>query len=228
MISSLNCIAINPQWHDEFFLSFPLGLATIVSIIKQLGHNVQVVDFDAERLGDDYKIKLLDRITPKSNIVLLTGMITSYGRILQLSEMVKSIIPDCIVILGGSLATTAPDSVLKKLSVDIFVIGEGDKTIELLLEAIQSETSLRNVSGIKIKEDDDIFLLLILHPQILLKHLGLVMNYSQCIFILIFIRSQGVAFKYILLKDALIRVHIVTESQGIKFDIDWSTKWLRK
>lgn len=156
-MAALNCIAINPQWHDEFFLSFPLGLATIVSVIEQLGHNVQVVDFDADRLDDDHKIILLDRITPKPKIVLLTGMITNYRRILKLSEMVKSIIPDSIVILGGSLATTAPDSVLKKLRVDIFVVGEGETTIKLLLGSIMSKTPLRNVPGIKVKEGHNIF-----------------------------------------------------------------------
>jgi len=89
----VNYVAINPQWHDQFFLSFPLGLATIVSIVKRDGHGVRVVDFDAERMSDGEKKVLLGGIRPEPEVVLLTGMITNYLRIKKLSETVKSVWP---------------------------------------------------------------------------------------------------------------------------------------
>lgn len=156
-MSKLNCIAINPQWHDEMFLSLPLGLATIVAIVKSEGHNVQVIDFDAKRIPDDGKIAHLSKITPKPDVLLLTGMITTYNRIYNLAKMTKLLWPDCITILGGSLATTAPDSILKKLDIDIFVIGEGDDIIKLLLEALSSKSSFENVPGVKFKNLNNIF-----------------------------------------------------------------------
>lgn len=107
----LNCIAINPQWHDEYFLSFPLGIATIVSIVKLAGHNIQVVDFDAVRYEEDRKAAVLSGVSTKADVVLLTGMITNYKRIRDLSSLIKKMYIHCIVILGGSLATTAPDSI---------------------------------------------------------------------------------------------------------------------
>lgn len=153
----LNCIAINPQWHDEYFLSFPLGIATIVSIVKLAGHNIQVVDFDAVRYEEDRKAAVLSGVSTKADVVLLTGMITNYKRIRDLSSLIKKMYIHCIVILGGSLATTAPDSILKKMDIDVFVIGEGDETIKILLETLSSKSSLRSVPGIKIKDNDNIY-----------------------------------------------------------------------
>ncbi len=135
-------------------MSFPLGLATIVAIVKQQGHEVQVIDFDVNRTCN--KKAFLEKITPIPDVVMLTGMITNYVRVRELAEIVKLIWPNTILILGGSLSTTAPVSILNRLDVDIFVIGEGDETIKWCMEAISSGESLERVSGIKIKKGNKI------------------------------------------------------------------------
>jgi len=152
-MKKLSCVAVNPQWSDENFLSFPLGLATIVSIIQSKGHDVRVFDFDAQRLDDIKKTEFLSRVDSNPDIVLLTGMITNYSRIKSLSKIARKIWPNTHIILGGSLATTAPDSVLKNIDADVFVLGEGDEKIVWLLDAIANRKSFKKVPGIKIKEN---------------------------------------------------------------------------
>src|SRR3990172_9367527 len=128
----LHCLAINPQWYDEYFLSFPLGLATIVAVIKREGFSVDVVDFNANRAHGDNKKEVLKNYR-EPDIVLLSGMITTFVRVRELVQIVRKLWPNSIIILGGGLASTAPDAILKKVDADIYVIGEGDeKIIEVL------------------------------------------------------------------------------------------------
>ena len=102
-------LAINPQWNDEYFLSFPLGIATIVSIVSRAGYDVSVIDFDANR-SEDPGATL--KSIPKPEIILLTGMITTYKKIQYYCDILKKIWPDVHIVLGGGLATTAPDEIL--------------------------------------------------------------------------------------------------------------------
>lgn len=154
----MKCLAINPQWYDDLFLSFPLGLSTIVSIVMKEGHQVSVVDFDANRIEDNDKEKFLKELKIKPDIVLLTGMITNYSRIQFLGNAVKKIWPDSRIILGGSLASTAPDQILLNIKADIFVVGEGDETIKEILKVIESKSlSLNSIPGIKFRVEDRIY-----------------------------------------------------------------------
>lgn len=152
----LHCLAINPQWYDEYFLSFPLGLATIVAVIKREGFSVDVVDFNANRAHGDNKKEVLKNYR-EPDIVLLSGMITTFVRVRELVQIVRKLWPNSIIILGGGLASTAPDSILKKIDADIYVIGEGDEKIVEVLNAIESKSSLKEVSCIKLKNGNNIY-----------------------------------------------------------------------
>lgn len=153
----MNCVAINPQWHDEMFLSFPLGLATIVSIAKNNGHNVQVVDFDAERCEDDCKIDILLKHCSEADVVFLTGMVTNYSRVKKMAAIARQSWPSSVIILGGSLATTSPCSILSRIDADIFVIGEGDEKIIWILQELEAGGDLKKIPGIKLKEKGGIY-----------------------------------------------------------------------
>jgi radical SAM superfamily enzyme YgiQ (UPF0313 family) len=153
----MKCLAINPQWYDEHFLSFPLGLSTIVSIVRNNGHDIRVVDFDAQRCGDEDKERLLSGIHPEPDVILLTGMITNYSRIKKLAAIARKVLPNSLIVLGGSLATTSPDIVLKNIDADIFVMGEGDEKIVWLFNALKAGKDIKSVPGLKIKEGGAIY-----------------------------------------------------------------------
>lgn len=150
----LKCIVINPQWYDDLFLSFPLGLATITAILKREGYDTIVIDFDAQRIRDEETEVFLQKIGMMPDVVLVGGMVSNYRRIKKIIHDVKLVWPQSIVILGGSLATTAPEQILKMLGADIFVIGEGEETIKLCLEAIAGNHSFMKIPGIKIRKYD--------------------------------------------------------------------------
>ncbi|PWR72853.1 B12-binding domain-containing radical SAM protein [Methanospirillum lacunae] len=154
-------LAINPQWNDEYRLSFPLGIATIVSIVKHAGYDISVIDFDANRT--DNPSESLNCI-PRPEIILLTGMITTYKRVRYYCDLLKKKWPESYIIVGGGLATTAPDEILKRINADIYVIGEGDEIILPLIDSLLKKGNLAQVKGIKYNNNGTIFLTPPLNP----------------------------------------------------------------
>jgi len=144
-------LAINPQFHEEKYLSFPLGLGTIAAIVRRKGLDVRVLDLDAVR-RDDVRAAL-GEIDFEPDIVLLSGMITQYKRIVELAAAARELWPGAVSILGGSLATTAPDNILRTIPSDVFVMGEGDEIIGALLDELSAGGSLERVGGIKYIEE---------------------------------------------------------------------------
>ncbi|MDD5616298.1 MAG: cobalamin B12-binding domain-containing protein, partial [Candidatus Methanoperedens sp.] len=107
---------------------FPLGLSYIARMLLNAGHKVEILDINALRLT---KEETTDKIkASKFDLVGLTGLVTEYSQIKWLASQFKEFHPDNIIILGGGLATLAPELVLKKLDIDIVVIGEGEETIK--------------------------------------------------------------------------------------------------
>jgi len=143
-------LAINPQWNDEYRLSFPLGIATIISIVSRAGYDVKVIDFDANRTETPGATL---KEVPEPEIILLTGMITTYKRIQYYCDILKKKWPDADIVVGGGLATTAPDEILQRINADIFLIGEGDEIILPLIDAILKNDNLSEVNGLKYKEN---------------------------------------------------------------------------
>ncbi len=84
-------------------------------------------------------------------------MITHFRNIQDLTKTIKSVWPDCIIIIGGSLPTTAPTCILEKIDADIYFIGEGDERIKTVLQYIGSKKSLKDIPGLKIKTETGIF-----------------------------------------------------------------------
>lgn len=145
----LNCIAINPQWYDEYFIRFPHGLATICAIVKEMGHDISVIDFDANRLPDHQKEEYLRKYA-EPDVVLLTGMISSYARLVTLVSIVRKVWGNTYLILGGGLSSTAPDSILMDINADLYVIGEGDEVIRKILSCYRDLDCLRMIPNLKI------------------------------------------------------------------------------
>lgn len=131
---------------------FPLGLGYIASVLLNAGHKVEVLDINAYRFTREEtfeQIKIL-----KFDIVCLTGLVTEYSQIKWLASQFKEFHPDKTIVLGGGLATLAPEIVLKNSVIDIVVIGEGEETIKELVNGIQEGNSLNEINGIVFKEKD--------------------------------------------------------------------------
>jgi len=142
-------LLINPPVREYLpVTTLPIGLCYIASCLKK--EHVRILDIQAMRYSEEElrsKIKYANE-----DIFLFGGLITTYNFLKKISFMIKKYHPDKKLIVGGTLAS-ASEIVLKKTKTDIVVHGEGELTIQDLLNNLDN---LEKVKGISFKKDNRI------------------------------------------------------------------------
>lgn len=132
---------------------FPIGPGYIATAIHDAGHDLTIYDLDALRPSDKEIEKYIKNV--KCDVVAMGCMVTGYRYVKKLCRVVKKYhqVP---IIIGNSVATSIPETLLNKTQADIGVIGEGDVTIVELLQALDKKTPLENVKGIFFRKGKEI------------------------------------------------------------------------
>lgn len=133
---------------------FPLGIAYIAQMLLNTGNEVEVLDINAHRFTQEETIEKIRAST--FDIVCLTGLVTEYLQVKWLARQIRKFHPDTKIVLGGGLATIAPELVLEKSDIDIVVLGEGEETMKELINTIKTGKPLSNIDGIWFKEKESI------------------------------------------------------------------------
>lgn len=145
----MKVLLINPPIRlvDEHPPNFPTGIAIIAAIIREMGHEVKVIDLNAQR-----KIKEQVKEIPFEDyeIIGLGSLVSTYKYVKWLIPVIKNKNPKAKIIVGNSLAVV--DDYLIKLGVDVVVRGEGDETIKEVVKALESKKSLAKIKGITYKK----------------------------------------------------------------------------
>jgi anaerobic magnesium-protoporphyrin IX monomethyl ester cyclase len=145
-------LLINPpirEWAEPN--CFPLGLGYIAAILEQEGHEIEVMDINAYRWIQaevEEKIK-----KAKFDAVGIGAIVTVYKYVKWLISTLKKYHPQKKVIVGGSVATSVPKTLLERTAADIAVIGEGEETVRELFRALEKEDDLSAVNGIWFKDE---------------------------------------------------------------------------
>ena len=130
---------------------YPVGLGYIASAIARTNHEVQIVDMDTRRMTFEEleaEMRSLD-----FDVVGFGCIVTGYKIVKRLASLAKRVNPDAAVIVGNSVASSVPETLLAKTEVDVAVIGEGDETIVELLHCLEDRGDLKTVKGICFRED---------------------------------------------------------------------------
>ncbi len=134
----------------------PLGLAYIAAVLEKKGYKVRIVDMPPLKLNIKELENYVKKYTP--SVVGITCVAANYAYCIRISEIIKAILPKCIVIVGGPHVTFIPDITLKKFpSIDIVIRGEGEITMLEVVRTIErygyDANRLRCVKGIHFKTD---------------------------------------------------------------------------
>lgn len=123
-------------------LSNPLGLLSIGSHLKRVGHNVKIFDRCVD--GSSLK-KVLDDFRPD---IVGVSVMSSRGikDAVKVSKAVKE--RNICVAWGGQMPSMQPELVLENDFVDYVMIGEGEFTFEELIEAVEHKREIESVDGI--------------------------------------------------------------------------------
>jgi len=151
----MDILVINPPLRlSDKPRHIPHGLAILANIIiEKLGICPIFLDINAHRYSEAETEKIIK--DTDFDVVLMGGLAPTYGRIVSLSNTIRSINPEAKIIAGGSAAMCMPDVLLKNSEVDVVCTGEGEITIVELLNRLEKHQSaqLNDIAGICYKEN---------------------------------------------------------------------------
>lgn len=146
----------------------PLGLAILASVLLNKHHKVNVIDGIVENIDNlmpfDEELfvnglsenELISRIGNDVDIIGFSCMFTvDWIYLSDLINKVAEFFPHAKIIAGGEHVTALPDLCFEQCpSLLACVLGEGEETITELVDAIELNTNLQNVSGIIYRNTD--------------------------------------------------------------------------
>jgi anaerobic magnesium-protoporphyrin IX monomethyl ester cyclase len=129
----------------------PLGLAYLAAVAEKEGHEITVIDCQAEHLTYDLFRARITQQTPEAIGVTATTLL--YKSAMTLIDIAKEAHPNAPTMLGGSHGTFWDENALKEYpTLDIVVRREGETTFLELLEKLEHNQPLTDVQGITYRE----------------------------------------------------------------------------
>lgn len=138
---SLRVALVNPIMSRDSEMS--LGLLYVAEAAERAGHEVRVLDTGFSS-SDAHLWPELERFEP--DVVGFTVMSVTYPQALRIAREVKRR-TGAKVVMGGPHATLYPSDVAREEAVDAAVVGDGDLSFPMLLDAIEHERT-REIPGV--------------------------------------------------------------------------------
>lgn len=129
----------------------PLGLAYIGGVLERDGHGLKLIDGPAEGKSFEDVVRVVEKMSPDA-VILNTSTIT-FGEDLELTDLIKDVLPETKTVHVGTHVTTFPKDTLKYEAVDFVVVGEPEYTTRDLMVTLENGDDLRDVKGLGYKEN---------------------------------------------------------------------------
>lgn len=153
-LDGLKVMLIVPDDHYRKKL-MPLGPGYIATAMQRCGIDVVLKDF-AVYMHDDIEIaKVL--VQSGIKIFAMGALYPMVREVERICSIIRAVVPDATIILGGSLPSPIPEFVLRRTDADVATIGEAEITIVNLMDALAGNRSLEDVQGIAYIADGEFF-----------------------------------------------------------------------
>ena len=127
----------------------PLGLAHIASVLIKEGHDVSIIEVNADRYSDNQLLRIIRNYKPKPDIIGIGGIVSTYKYVKWLTNEIKTIYSGIPVVIGGSVGSSIPELILKHTPADIIVDKEGENTmLQIVTNLDGGNMDLSGVPGI--------------------------------------------------------------------------------
>lgn len=126
----------------------PLGLELVAAACQEAGHEVRIIDLQAETHRDYFRI--VDQWQPDV-IAYSCNYLANVPEILDLAKATRTKLPKSLIVVGGHSASFTAQELLEHGggALDCILKGEGEPVMTALLEAAQSDrASLHKVPGV--------------------------------------------------------------------------------
>ncbi len=131
----------------------PIALLYVGGALKKAGYDVKVVHCCIDNLKNEAQQILKDNPLFVGFSVIL-GWHTTLAA--HLSQEIKRQSPNTKIVWGGVHPSLCPELCIKEDYIDIVVIGEGERIIVGLADALKNKKDLNNVSGLMFKHNHKI------------------------------------------------------------------------
>jgi len=133
--------------HDKSIFRFPpLGLGYIVSYLRQ--HSISASLIDCTFLTEKEALERIENSAPK--IVGIYSMFSMKRPAIRMAKLLKNKYE--MLVAGGPLPTVCPRDFLEDF--DVVAVGEGERTMLELVQAVEEHRSLSTVRGIVYKKQN--------------------------------------------------------------------------
>jgi anaerobic magnesium-protoporphyrin IX monomethyl ester cyclase len=154
--TTLKVTLVNPPYpsnahsHPPFI---PLGLAYLGAVAEKAGHQVSIIDCQAEKLSYDTFRQRITKVP--SDVVGVTSTTLLYNSAKKIMETAKEEHPKAVNMIGGSHVSFWDENALSECpSIDVVVRREGELTFLELLQRIESEKNFAGVLGSTFRGSD--------------------------------------------------------------------------
>lgn len=130
-----------------------LGLAYLAAVVRDGGHEVHIVDAKLDRLG--FRKAVSRVVALKPDVLGVTAMTHEIRHVAIFANEIKRLLPDLLVVVGGSHVNATVAETLTEFSVfDFGAYGEGEHTLLELVTKLESGESLTEIRGLIYREGD--------------------------------------------------------------------------
>jgi radical SAM superfamily enzyme YgiQ (UPF0313 family) len=148
----MRVLLINPFYPISETPSPPLGLAYLAAAMEEAGAEVRVLDLVVTPYSAEMLAKILDDFQPE--LVGLTAVTMTVDHAMAVVDGVKRHNPRAVTVMGGPHVTfSAPQTLKACPSLDVAVLGEGERTMVELVRAVAAGSGFENVAGIAHRAD---------------------------------------------------------------------------
>jgi radical SAM superfamily enzyme YgiQ (UPF0313 family) len=159
----MKILFLYPKWTSDYglFAYFakragvwpPLNLAYLAAIAENLGHEVRIIDAEAENLTRDEMVDKILNFQP--NLVGMTATTPFFHFVEEAANLIKEKLPEVSVLLGGAHITVLKEKAFKDCF-DYGFIGEADEAFPAFLKKYDSREDIRDILGILFRDGEDI------------------------------------------------------------------------
>jgi len=131
----------------------PLGLASIAAFLERDNIGADIIDCYALPLSDPFIRDYLTRLRPA--FIGFSCTTSSFLDGVRIADLAKSIEPCIKTVFGGPHVSALKTRILEDFpEVDFCVVGEGEETLEELLQSGGQRTDLRGIEGIAYRDEE--------------------------------------------------------------------------
>jgi hopanoid C-3 methylase len=137
----------SPLMYSEIYLRLePLGMERVAAAVRAARHDVRILDLQIFQHRELYKE--FDAFKPQA-VGFSLNYLANVPEVIDLAKALKQRNRDCFVFTGGHSGSFVADEILEHAdgAVDCVLRGEGEKSAQMLLEAIGTD-SITKVPGV--------------------------------------------------------------------------------